>query len=187
MRAVVSGAPHAASLSALASWLAAGASGLPCCTGAAAAAARLRLAAALLPCLPAARQLLSLHGLHGSSTWAQPIAPPALPISSQGAPPLSAAAELQLSDSGRFGSSGASQRGHVVLSAPRGGSAAQQLVSLRSFSAQRAWGGYWDKRSIYGSSRAESLGVVVSGGAAGRAPVVLALFAACSIDGCCAA
>ena len=172
MRGGVLGPCQAAGLSALASWMAIGTSGLPYCTGAAAAAARLRLAAALLPCLPAARQLLSLHGLQGSSTQAQPIAPLAVPLSWSG-PPLAAAAKPQLASS----SGGGRPWGRTSMSAPRAGSAAQQLVSLRSFSAQRVWGGYWGKRSIYGSSRADSLGVVVSGGSmagGGRMPAVTA-------------
>ena len=159
------GGPPVAGLGAWASWIAAGAPGLPGCSGpAAAAAARLRLAATLLPCLPAAQQLLSLHGVH-PSTWAHP-ARTGLSSSSGSLPPAAATAP-QLAHGSGFSTcgSGPSRHHHAALGAP--GSAAQQLVSLRAFRGtaaqqQRMWGGYWDKRHIYGSSHAEALGVVVS-------------------------
>lgn len=56
----------------------------------------------------------------------------------------------------------------------QGHSAAQQLVSLRSFrsssAGQQAWGGRFDRRDFYVSSQASSLGVVVSPGLPWCAP-----------------
>ncbi|PRW56958.1 Magnesium transporter MRS2-4 isoform A [Chlorella sorokiniana] len=165
MRGSLAG-PSAAGLGAWASWMATGAPGLTCGSGAtaAAAAARLRLAATRLPCLPAA-QLLSLHGQHASSTWAHPEAATLRLSSSFGGPAPTVTATPQLTHGGGFSGSGSSpsRQHYAALHAP--GSAAQQLVSLRSFRGtaaeqQRMWGGHWDKRHIYGSSRAEALGVV---------------------------
>lgn len=168
MRGSLAG-PTGAGLGAWASWIASGVHGPSCCSGAAAAAtaaARMRLAAALLPWLPAAQQLLSLHGQHTSSTWEHPAVQRAN-ASSSGSPAPAAAATSQLARRGGFSHGGSSpgRQQYAAVGAP--GSAAQQLVSLRTFRGtaveqQRMWGGHWDKRHIYGSSRAEALGVVVS-------------------------
>lgn len=158
------GGPSVAGLEAWAGWIVAGA---PCSGPAAAAAAtRLRLAAALLPILPAAQQLLSLHSVHASSTWAHPAARPG-PGSGYGSPPPAAAAAPQLAHRGGFSSSGSGPSRHRYAAVGCPGSAAQQLVSLRAFRGteaeqQRMWGGHWDKRHIYASSRTDALGVVVS-------------------------
>lgn len=168
MRGSLAG-PSGAGLGAWASWIASGAPAPSYCSGAAAAATaapRMRLAAALLPWLPAAQQLLSLHGQHASSTWAHPAAQQAN-ASSSGSMAPAAAATSQLARRGGFSRGGSNPVAQQYAAVGAPGSAAQQLVSLRTFRGtaaeqQRMWGGHWDKRHIYGSSRAEALGVVVS-------------------------